>query len=153
VDVGAVGVGQQAAHFRPVSIPNCRRQSGRSWRGLSSIHTSREDAVQYMRKAIVLFALSIAVCGCNNHDGQPRLESLERGLAEAWQPVALDMKLDIPDMFPDQGIDPYLLKHKLLWAFGGGCGFWQAIYIVEQNRLMVLKGRGYHATVLCNGPK
>jgi hypothetical protein len=48
-----------------------------------------------MRKAIVLFALSIAVCGCNKHGGQPRLESLERGLAEAWQPVALDMKLDI----------------------------------------------------------
>src|SRR5882724_2236744 len=48
-----------------------------------------------MGKAIVLFALSIAVCGCNKHSGQPRLESLERGLAEAWQPVALDMKLDI----------------------------------------------------------
>ena len=48
-----------------------------------------------MRKAIVLFALSIAVCGCNKHGGQPRLETLARGLAEAWQPVALDMKLDI----------------------------------------------------------
>jgi hypothetical protein len=48
-----------------------------------------------MRKAIVLFALSIAVYGCNKPGGQPRLESLERGLAEAWQPVALDMKLDI----------------------------------------------------------
>ena len=57
------------------------------------------------------------------------------------------------DMFPDQGIDPDLWKHKLLWAFGGDCGSWQAIYIVEQNRLMVLKGRGYHATVLCSGPK
>jgi hypothetical protein len=48
-----------------------------------------------MRKAIVLFALSIAVCGCNNHGGHPRLEPLARGLAEAWQPVSLDMKLDI----------------------------------------------------------
>jgi hypothetical protein len=48
-----------------------------------------------MRKAIVLFALSIAVCGCNKHGGQPRLEPLALGLAEAWQPVALDMKLDI----------------------------------------------------------
>ena len=57
------------------------------------------------------------------------------------------------DMFPDQGVDPDLWKHKLLWVFGGGCGFWQAIYIVEQNRLMVLDGRGYHATLLCNGPK
>jgi hypothetical protein len=57
------------------------------------------------------------------------------------------------DMFPDQGVDPGLWKHKLLWVFGGGCGFWQAIYIVEQNQLMVLTGRGRHATVLCNGPK
>jgi hypothetical protein len=48
-----------------------------------------------MRKAIVLFALSSVVCGCNKHDGQPRLEPLARGLAAAWQPVALDMKLDI----------------------------------------------------------
>jgi hypothetical protein len=48
-----------------------------------------------MRKAIVLFALSIAVCGCDKHAGQPRLEPLARGLTEAWQPVALDMKLDI----------------------------------------------------------
>jgi hypothetical protein len=48
-----------------------------------------------MRKAVVLFALSIAVCGCNKHGGQPRLEPLARGLAEAWQPVAPDMKLDI----------------------------------------------------------
>jgi hypothetical protein len=48
-----------------------------------------------MRKAIIFFALSIAVCGCNKHGGQPRLEPLARGLTEAWQPVALDMKLDI----------------------------------------------------------
>ena len=24
-------------------------------------------------------------------------------------------------------------------AFGGGCAYWNAVYIVEQNRLMVLK--------------
>lgn len=48
-----------------------------------------------MRKASVLFALSIAVCGCNKHGGQPRLEPLARALAEAWQPVSLEMKLDI----------------------------------------------------------
>jgi len=48
-----------------------------------------------MRKAIVLFTLSIAVCGCNKHGGQPRLEPLARGLAEAWPPVSLVMKLDI----------------------------------------------------------
>jgi hypothetical protein len=55
----------------------------RSWHELSSIYTKRQEALPYMRKAIVLFALSIAVCGCNKHGGQPRLESLERGLAEA----------------------------------------------------------------------
>jgi hypothetical protein len=48
-----------------------------------------------MRSAIVLIVVSIAVCGCNERKGQPRLEPLARGLAEAWQPVAHDMKLDI----------------------------------------------------------
>jgi hypothetical protein len=48
-----------------------------------------------MRKAIVFFALSIVVCGCNERGGQPQLEPLARGLAEAWQPVALDLKLEI----------------------------------------------------------
>jgi hypothetical protein len=56
-----------------------------------------------MHKVIVLFALSIAVCGCNKHGGQPQLESLARGLAEAWQPVALGMKLDMrPEVNGDQ---------------------------------------------------
>ena len=48
-----------------------------------------------MRKAILLFALSIAVCGCNERRDLPRLEPLARGLAEAWQPVARDLKLEI----------------------------------------------------------
>jgi hypothetical protein len=48
-----------------------------------------------MRSAIVLIVVSIAVCGCGERKGQPGLEPLARGLAEAWQPVALDMKLDI----------------------------------------------------------
>jgi hypothetical protein len=56
-----------------------------------------------MRRAIVLFALSIAICGCDKRDEQPRLEPLARGLAEAWQPVALDMKLDVhPEANGDQ---------------------------------------------------
>jgi hypothetical protein len=48
-----------------------------------------------MRSAILLIVVSIAVCGCSERKGQPRLEPLAHGLAEAWQPVAHDMKLDI----------------------------------------------------------
>jgi hypothetical protein len=48
-----------------------------------------------MRKVIALFALSIVVCGCSDRGGQPRLEPLARGLAEAWPPVARDLKLEI----------------------------------------------------------
>jgi hypothetical protein len=48
-----------------------------------------------LRNAIVLLAVSIAVCGCNERKASPGLEPLARGLAEAWQPVAHDMKLDI----------------------------------------------------------
>jgi hypothetical protein len=58
------------------------------------------------------------------------------------------------DMFPDKGIDPDQWKHELSTVFGGGCGFWRAIYIVEQNRLMVLQEQGgSRSTVICNGPK
>jgi hypothetical protein len=56
-----------------------------------------------MHKAIVIFALSIAVFGCDKHGGQPRLGPLADALAEAWQPVALDMKLDIyPEINTEQ---------------------------------------------------
>jgi hypothetical protein len=56
-----------------------------------------------MHQAIVVFALSIAVCGCDKHGGQLQLEPLARGLAEAWQPVALDMKLDMhPEVHGEQ---------------------------------------------------
>jgi dihydrofolate reductase len=58
------------------------------------------------------------------------------------------------DMFPDKGIDPGQWKHELSTVFGGGCGFWRAIYVVEQNRLMVLQSHGgSRSTVICNGPK
>jgi len=58
------------------------------------------------------------------------------------------------DMFPDKGIDPDQWKHELSTVFGGGCRFWRAIYIVEQNRLMVLQEYGgFRSTVICNGPK
>jgi hypothetical protein len=57
------------------------------------------------------------------------------------------------DMFPDKGIDPDEWKRKLVVAFGGGCMFWRAVYIVEQDRFMTLKNYGHPASVLCNGPK
>jgi hypothetical protein len=60
----------------------------------------------------------------------------------------------VSDMFPDKGIDPEQWKHELSTVFGGGCGFWRAIYIVEQNKLMVLQSLGGpRSTVICNGPK
>jgi hypothetical protein len=48
-----------------------------------------------MRNAIVLLAVLMVACGCNEGKGHPGLEPLARGLAEAWQPVAHDIKLDI----------------------------------------------------------
>jgi len=48
-----------------------------------------------MRSAVVLFAFSVAICGCNKGDGKHMLEPLARGLDEAWQPVALDMRLEL----------------------------------------------------------
>jgi hypothetical protein len=58
------------------------------------------------------------------------------------------------DIFPDHGADPDQWKHELWTVFGGGCGFWRAVYIVEQNRLMLLQSYGGHrSTVICNGAK
>jgi hypothetical protein len=57
------------------------------------------------------------------------------------------------DLFPDKGIDPDKWKHDLLTIFGGGCGFWRAIFVVDQNRLMILQPHNQQATVLCNAPK
>jgi hypothetical protein len=59
------------------------------------------------------------------------------------------------DLFPDRGIATDQWKHKLATAFGGGCAYWYAVYIVDQNRLKALKtGDGSrHATLVCNGPK
>jgi hypothetical protein len=48
-----------------------------------------------MRNAILLLTFLIALCSCSERNGKTGLEPLARGLAEAWQPVAHDMKLDI----------------------------------------------------------
>jgi|HubBroStandDraft_4_1064222.scaffolds.fasta_scaffold604721_2 hypothetical protein len=58
------------------------------------------------------------------------------------------------DLYPnDRRIDPDEWKHELLTIFGGGCGFWSAIYIVEQNRLMSSQSDSDHAMVVCNARK
>lgn len=59
------------------------------------------------------------------------------------------------DLFPDRGIATDQWKHELVTAFGGGCAYWYAVYIVDQNRLKALKtGDGSRRTTLvCNGPK
>jgi hypothetical protein len=48
-----------------------------------------------MLKLIFLLALSIIVLGCGERTAQPRFEALARGLADAWQPVSHDLKLEI----------------------------------------------------------
>jgi hypothetical protein len=48
-----------------------------------------------MRKLISLFALSILVFGCSEQAGHPGLESLARGLGEAWPPANRELKLEI----------------------------------------------------------
>jgi hypothetical protein len=58
------------------------------------------------------------------------------------------------DLFSNR-IAPDRWKHDLVTVFGGGCGFWYTVYVVEQNRLMVFQDDGSrrHATVVCNAPK
>jgi hypothetical protein len=57
------------------------------------------------------------------------------------------------ELYPkDKRIDPDDWKHEGMLIFSGGCGFWSAIYIVEQNRLMSLQPDS-DATVVCNARK
>jgi hypothetical protein len=53
----------------------------------------------------------------------------------------------------DKRIDPDDWKHEFMLIFGDGCGFWNAVYIVEENRLMSLQPDSDHATVVCNARK
>jgi hypothetical protein len=61
----------------------------------------------------------------------------------------------VSDLFPNRGISPDQWKHELVTTFGGGCAYWYAVYLVDQNRLMILKKSDgtRHATLICNGPK
>jgi len=61
----------------------------------------------------------------------------------------------VSDLFPDRGVAPDQWKHELVTTFGGGCAYWFAVYVVDQNRLMILRNSGgrRRATLICNGPK
>jgi hypothetical protein len=58
-------------------------------------------------------------------------------------------------MFPDRGIPRDLWKHELLKVFGGGCGYWYTLYVVEQNRLMAFPDDESHHknAIVCNAPR
>jgi hypothetical protein len=58
------------------------------------------------------------------------------------------------DLFPNRGIATDLWKRELVTVFGGGCGFWYTLYIVEQQRLATFPDDRYrHQTVVCNAAK
>jgi hypothetical protein len=59
------------------------------------------------------------------------------------------------DLFPDRGISPDQWRHERMTVFGGGCGYWYTVYVVEQNRLMVFPDDGsrHKDKVVCNAPK
>ena len=48
-----------------------------------------------MRTLIALLIVSTVACGCGEGAAQSRLAPLARGLAEAWQPVSRDLKLQM----------------------------------------------------------
>ena len=53
----------------------------------------------------------------------------------------------------DKRIEPDDWKHEFMLIFGDGCGFWNAVYIVEQNRLMSSQSDSDHGNVVCNARK
>jgi hypothetical protein len=57
------------------------------------------------------------------------------------------------EMFPGKGLLADKWKHELLSAFGGGCLFWRAAFVVEKNGFLTMNAPGHQATLLCNAPK
>jgi hypothetical protein len=53
----------------------------------------------------------------------------------------------------DKNADLTQWKRELVVSFGGGCIQWRAVYIVEEDRFMDLRGHRRGAPVLCNAPK
>lgn len=56
------------------------------------------------------------------------------------------------DMFPDRGIPADRWRHQLMIAYGGGCGFWYGVYLVDEDRFLELGPKG-DRLIICNGPK
>jgi hypothetical protein len=53
----------------------------------------------------------------------------------------------------DKNADLTQWKRELVVSFGGGCIQWRAVYIVEEDRFMDLRGHRRGAPVVCNAPK
>lgn len=56
------------------------------------------------------------------------------------------------EMFPDRGIPADRWKHTLVIAYGGGCGFWYGIYLIDEGRLLLLD-HTRNRRIICNAPK
>jgi hypothetical protein len=58
------------------------------------------------------------------------------------------------EMFPDREIPADRWRHQLVVAYGGGCGFWYGVYIVDESRFLVLDHKNANGRrIICNGPK
>ena len=92
--------------------------------------------------------------------GPPKLASIYRQYMPArWNGLRLivvngfDETMFDMEKLLDKSADLTQWKRELLVSSGGGCLQWRAVYMVEQNRFMVLNDLGHHATILCNAPK
>jgi hypothetical protein len=92
--------------------------------------------------------------------GPPKLARLYRQYMPArWKDLHLivvngfDETMFDMEKLLDKNVDLTQWKRELFVSFGGGCLQWRAIYIVEQNRFMLLNNLGRRATVICNAPK
>jgi hypothetical protein len=104
--------------------------------------------------------LAAALARANVGSGRPKPPSLYRQYMPArWKGLRLivvngfDETMFDMEKSLDKNVDLTRWKRELVVSFGGGCLQWRTVYIVEQNRFMVLNNLGHHATVLCNAPK
>lgn len=130
-----------------------RRRAGTNWT-TSEWSISTED-LDHLEEAL---ALEMEKSGNGLKSFKPR-DFYRQYMPARWKGLRViivnGFDKSASDLFPDRGISPDQWKRELVTTFGGGCAYWYAVYVVDQNRLMVLNNsdRSRRATLICNGPK
>ena len=144
---------------RRVVLPSDTATSILKWRNPDADWRADEWAIssENLDHLEVVLASALAKAGIDRTSFKPQ-KFYRQYMPARWKDLHIILVngfyTSVSDLFPNRGIAPDQWKHELVTVFGGGCAYWYAVYVVEQNRLMVLQSdRSHQVTVVCNAPK